>query len=153
MRKLVFLVCALGICCNAFSQSSVATWANLNGLQAGQKIQIVELTGKEHIGTFVSVGETSISYRDSKGEASVQRADVRGVKLTKGAHRMRNILIGTAVGAGAGGGITAAAWEDRGFLGGRADGAAVGAVIGGLSGAIVGALLPSHQTVYKVSGK
>jgi hypothetical protein len=153
MRKLVLLMLVLGICWVAGAQSNVALWTNLNGLQAGQKIQIVELTGLEHVGTFVSVNDTAIAYRDAKGESTVQRANVRKVKLTKGTHRLRNTLIGTAIGAGAGGGITAAAWEDHGFLGGKGAGAAVGAVIGGLSGTIIAAFLPSHQTVYKVSGK
>jgi hypothetical protein len=109
------------------------------------------MNSKKHSGAFVNVSDSAITLKDSAGEQSVPRQDVRRVKLTIGNHRLRNTLIGAGIGAGAGAGVTAAGWESHGYLGGKGDGAIVGAVIGGVAGAIVGALLPSHDTVYSVS--
>lgn len=150
MRKFVLLICALGISCAAVAQSNHGSWTNLGKLMPGQRIQIVEVTKQKHSGTFVSVSDSAISFNNAAGSESIPRQSVRSVKLLKSSHRLRNALIGGAVGAGAGGGITAAAWESHGFLGGKGAGAAVGAVIGGVGGLIVGALLPSHDTVYSV---
>ena len=149
MRKLLFLICVLGMPCASWAQSNSASWENLNTLQAGEKIQVLEMNSKNISGTFVNVSDVAISLQDKTSQEMVQRQDVRSVKLMENKHRLRNTLIGAAVGAGAGAGISAAAWEPRGFVGGRGTGAAVGAVIGAVGGAIVGALWPSHETIYK----
>ncbi len=157
MRRLLFLVCLLGLPCVSFSQLSQATWTNLSSLNPGQKIQIVDTNSKKHSATFTSVSDTAISFRDSAGEQSIPKQDIRSVKLTANKHRMRNTLIFAAVGAGVGAGIGAATHKScssQSFcldVGGRALPAGIGAVIGGLGGAVVGALLPSHSTVYDVA--
>lgn len=150
MRKLLFLVCALGLPCASLAQSNQAIWANLSALHPGQGIQVTDTTSKTRPGTFLSVSDTAISFSDNSGEKTVQKQDVRSVKLMANQHRLRNTVIGAGVGAGAGAGIVAGTWESGGFLGGKGVGAAVGAVIGGISGAVVGALLPSHSTIYRV---
>jgi hypothetical protein len=151
MRNRLFLVCLLGIPCASIAQAGQSSWANLSGLRAGQKIEIDEMSSKKHSGIFESVSDSAISIKDASGEMSVERQNIRSVKLMENHHRLRNTLIGAGVGAGAGAGVTAAAWESHGFLGGRADGAAVGAIIGGLGGLIVGVCLPGHETIYRVS--
>ena len=153
MRKLLPTLFLLATSCALSAQTNPASWSNLNSLQAGQKIQVVDTSAKKHSGTFVSVSDTAIVLTQSNGDRTLQKQDVRAVKLIKGSRRLRNTLIGAGIGAGAGGGITAAAWEPHGFLGGRGTGAAVGAIIGGISGAIVGAVLPSHGSIdiYKTS--
>jgi hypothetical protein len=143
MRKSWILLCVLGVPCAVSAQ-----WENLNTLQAGQKIQVIE-SSKKDSGTFLSVSDKEISLQGKSGPQTIQRQDVRSVKLMQNEHRLRNTLIGAAVGAGAGAGISAAAWEPRGFAGGRGTGAAVGAVIGAVGGAVVGALWLSHETIYK----
>jgi hypothetical protein len=143
MRIFWILACLL-----AMPSVASAQWENLNTLQAGQKIQVLQ-TSKKDSGTFLSVSDKEISLQGKSGTQSIHRQDVRSVKLMENKHRLRNTLIGTAVGAGAGAGISAAAWEPRGFAGGRGTGAAVGAVIGAVGGTIVGALWPSHETIYK----
>jgi hypothetical protein len=148
MRKTLLLLCALGISCVSLAQTNEASWAKLTRLQVGQKIQIVEMNSKKVPGTFVSVSDSTISLKDAAGDETIQKQDVRSVKLLGSSRRLRNTLIGAGVGAGAGAGLTAAAWESRGFLGGKGAGAAVGAVIGGLAGAIIGAVVPSHDTIY-----
>jgi hypothetical protein len=149
MRNPIILVLVLGISCPSIAQSSQASWAQLSGLKPGQKIQIAEITGKKHSGTFENFSDSAISIREASGEASVQKQDVRSVKLLQSNRRLRHTLIGLGIGAGAGAGIGAGTWESHGFLGGKGTGAAVCAVIGGLAGTAVGALLPTHDTVYQ----
>jgi hypothetical protein len=151
MRKSSFLICVLGLSCVSWAQGNRASWADLSGLRAGQKIQIVDMNSKKHSGTFVNVSDTAISYQEAAGEQTIQKQDVRSVKLMQDKHRLRNALIGGAVGAGAGAGISAASWENHGYLGGRGVGAEVGAVIGFVGGAFVGVSLPSHKMNYSVN--
>lgn len=157
MRKSLLLICVLGISCVSWAQTTRASWANLSGLQAGRKIQIVDMNSKKHPGTFVSVSGTALSYQDSASEQTIQKQDVRSVKLMKNKHRLRNTLIGGAVGAGAGAGIGAAANHPCSSQGlciqviGRGGAAGIGAVVGFVVGAVVGVLLPSHEMIYSVN--
>jgi hypothetical protein len=151
MRRLLFLICILGMPRASRAQTNSASWENLSVLLAGEKIQVVEMNSKKVSGTFVSVSDVAISLQEEGSQQTIGRRDVRSVKLMEHGHRLRNTLIVGAVGAGAGAGIAAASWENSGFYGGKGTGAAVGAVIGGVVGAIVGALLPSHQTIYRIS--
>jgi hypothetical protein len=151
MRKGLLLICVLGLPCVSWAQTNRASWTNLSVLQAGQKIQIVDVNSKKHSGTFINVSDTAISYQEAASEQTIPKQDVGSVKLMENRHRLRNVLVGGAVGAGAGAGIGAASWENRGFLGSRGVGAGVGAVIGFVGGAIVGALLPNHKMIYSVN--
>ena len=99
----------------------------------------------------MSFSDSTISYKDSAGEQTVQKQDVRNVRLMENNHRLRNTLIGGAVGAGLGAGIGAGVWEDHGFVAGKGTGAAVCAVIGFVAGTVIGVLSPTHETIYKVS--
>jgi hypothetical protein len=155
MRKILFLVCLLGLSCASLAQTKQASWANLTALRSGQKIQIVDMTSKKHSGTFANVSDAAISYTETAGERTIQKQDVRSVKLMENKHRLRNTLIVAGVGAGVGAGIGAATHKScsaqQSFcldIGGRALPAGIGAVVGGLGGAVVGALLPSHSTIY-----
>ena len=157
MRKIFLLLFVLGLSCAAFAQTDRASWANLSGLQPGQRIQVVGTTSKKHSGSFVSVSDTAISYRETNGQQSIPKQDVIRVKLMEHKHRLRNTLILAGVGAGVGAGIGAAlhkSCSSQSFcldIGGAALPAGVGAVVGGLGGAVVGVLLPSHTTIYQVS--
>jgi hypothetical protein len=155
MRKLLFLICALGMPCASWAQSNSASWENLNTLQAGEKIQVLEMNSKKVSGTFVNVSDVAISLRDKTSQEMVQRQDVRSVKLMKSQNRLRNGLIGAAVGAGVGAGIGAASCHGSGdncFLG-RGISAAIGAVLGLVPGAVVGALVPNHKTIYRAKAQ
>lgn len=151
MRKGLFLICVLGLSCVSWAQTNRASWANLSVLHAGQKIQIVDMNSKKHSGTFVNVSDTAILYQEAASEQTIQKQDIRSVKLTENKPRLRNTLIGGAVGAGVGAGIGAASWENHGFHGSKGVGAGVGAVIGFVGGVVVGVLLPSHKMIYSVS--
>jgi hypothetical protein len=157
VRKIFLLLLLLGLPCAAFAQADRASWANLSGLQPGQRIQVVGMTSKKHSGNFMSVSDTAISYRETKGEQSISKQDVLSVKLLDHKHRLRNTLIVAGVGAGVGAGIGAALHKpcsSQSFcldFGGAALPAGIGAVLGGVGGAVVGILLPSHSTIYQVS--
>lgn len=157
MRKSLLLICFLGLSCVSWPQTNRASWANLSGLQALQKIQIVDMNSKKHSGTFVSVSGTALSYRDSAGDQTIQKQDVRCVKLMRNKHRLRNTLIGGVVGAGAGAGIGAATSHPCSSQGlciqpiGKGGMAGIGAVVGFVGGAVVGVLLPSHEMIYSVN--
>lgn len=157
MRMILVLLCVLELPWASQAQANQASWALLSRLQAGQNIQVVDTASKKHSGTFTSVSDTAISFRAAAGEQSIQKQDVRSVRLMKNTHRLRNTLIVAGVGAGVGAGIGAATYKSCGQgpfcldIGGRGLPTAIGAVIGGLGGAAVGALLPSHSTIYSVS--
>ena len=154
MRNSLFLACLLGIPCALVAQSGQSSWANLSGLRAGQKIQIDEMNSKKHSGIFENVSDSAISIRDASGEMSVQKQDVRSVKLLSSGHRLRNTLICASVGAG-GGAITGAALgetQNKGFdIVTTGELTAAGAVGGGVIGTVIGVLLPAHDTIYRVS--
>jgi hypothetical protein len=158
MRRLLFLICVVGIACASLAETNKASWANLSSLQAGQKIQVIDMSSKKHSGTFVNVSDAAISFQEVAGERTIQKQDVRSVKLMENKHRWRNSLIGAAVGGGAGAGIGAASFHpcsgSQSFCidpDNKAIRAGVGAVIGLAVGATVGALLPSHQMIYSIN--
>ena len=157
VRKIFLLLLLLGLPCAAFAQADRASWANLSGLQPGQRIQVVGMTSKKHSGNFVSISDTAISYREANGQQSIPKQEVLSVKLMEHKHRLRNTLIVAGVGAGVGAGIGAAVHKScssQSFcldIGGAALPAGIGAVLGGVAGAVVGFFLPSHSTVYQAS--
>ena len=83
----------------------VPGWDNLHRLQAGQKIQVVQMDMKSLKGRFLGFTEETISVRVKKDEVAVARADVLRVSLRGKPKRGRNALIGAGVGAGVGIGI------------------------------------------------
>jgi hypothetical protein len=137
--------------CVTSARNNRAAWENLSTLQAGQKIQVVEMNSKKDKGTFLNVSETAISLQLADGVRTIQRQDVRNVKLMKHAHRLRNTLIGAGVGFGAGFGIGVAT-ENRDVIS-HLENRLLGGGIGLLGGAVVGALLPSHKTVYRAKAQ
>jgi hypothetical protein len=150
MRIFWILACLL-----AMPSVASAQWENLNTLQAGQKIQVLQ-TSKKDSGTFLSVSDKEISLQGKSGAQTIQRQNVRSVKLMENRHRLRNTLIGSGIGAAAGAGIGAAAYQPCSPTstfcvapGGRGLPTAIGAVLGAAGGAAVGALWPSHETIYR----
>ena len=150
MRKLLFLICALEMSCVAWAQSNPASWKNLNMLQAGDKIQVVETSSKKISGTFLSVSNQAISLQGKTRSGHYSHGRCLGsVKLMVAQHRLRNTLIGAGVGAGAGAGVGAATSCSSGqCYFGKGAGIGIGAAIGALPGALVGALFPTHNTIY-----
>jgi len=157
MRKILFLMCVLGVSCASWAQGDQTSWMNLSALRPGERIQVIEMNSKKHSGTFVSFSETAIAYQDNAGGQTVPKQDVRRVKLMENKHHLRNALIGGAVGAGIGAGIGAATYQPCSAPSfclpsiGRAGKAGIGLAIGLPVGAVVGFFLPSHHTIYSVN--
>jgi len=132
------------------------SWGNLQQLRAGQRIEVVQMNLKSLQGTFLSFSEEAISLRVGKDEVGVQREEVFRVSLRKKSKRLRNVLIGLAIGAGAGvAAVEICAQASSGFspcLGQdfRAIAYAVLVPVGGAVGAGVGATFPpGYQTIYR----
>src|ERR1700733_9235209 len=148
MRKIWFLICVLAATCTSSAQRGPRSWQNLNTLQAGEKIQVLERNSRKVSGTFLNVSDAAISVQGQAGSQALQRQDVVSVKLMKNKHRLRNAFIGAGIGAGVGAAI-GASWNN-GFVA-RGVVAAVMAGVILVPGAVVGALMPDHTTIYSVS--
>ena len=125
------------------------SWDNLNRLQAGQKIQLVQMDMKSLKGTFLGFTDEMISLRVNKDEVAVRREDVLRVSLRGKRRRGVSALLGAGLGLVLGGTIGAAA----GAGSGEVIHTAVGAWLGAGVGAGVGAAVPfigGNETIYRV---
>ena len=135
------------------------SWGNLQQLRVGQKIEVVDTNLKKYKGTFLSFSEEAISLRVKKQEVGVQRPNVLRVSLREKSKRLRNALIGMAIGAGAGvAAVEICAYASSGSLpcagqDFRAVAYAILVPVGGAAGAGIGAAFPGYQTIYRVEGK
>ena len=166
MRKPLFLLCVFCLPCAALAQIDQASWAKLKGLTPGQNIQIVDASLEKHAGTFLSVSDTSIAYNETAGQHSIDKQDVRRVRVME-THHGHNTLVGLAVGAGAGaatgagiGAVTYKGCTQQSFCldfisrGGQTGiGALAGFAGGAAIGALTGALVRSHTTIYTTPTK
>jgi hypothetical protein len=156
MGKLLLLICILGISCTAYAQDKWQSWGNLNTLYQGEKIQVRAMNKTKVTGRFLTVSDAAISLQADAGAQTIQRQDIRSVKLMKVKHRWLNALVLAGAGAGVGFAIgrpfyhpcpnTETFCLDFGDIPGD-----VGLVVGSVGGATVGALLPIHETVYRIN--
>jgi hypothetical protein len=160
MRKLALIVMLLGIQPLSRAQTAQNSWAALNTLHAGQRIEIVETNLKGHKGTFSTVTDEALQLREGGGDVGIKRDDVMRVTILDKSHRFRNALIFGAVGAGVGAGIGAATHhhvyctapcglQNNTFFS-SSQAAAIGAVFGLAGGAGIGSAIPSHPTIYRI---
>ena len=144
---LLFLIPVFGM-----AQSAKESWDNLKQLRPGQKIEVVDKSMKSFGGHFVSVSEEAITLQVGKSQESIERAKVVRVTVRDTSHRKRNMLIGTAIGAGAGLAIAipiAAICSNEGNCRDTSLAGAALAVAGfGAAGAGLGAI-PGNRTVYR----
>jgi hypothetical protein len=156
MHALLFAVCAMGIPNVCVAQAATGSWANVSTLQSGQRIQVVKMNANKESGTVVSVSDGAIVLHEKSGEHTVQKQDIRIVKLAQNRHRLRNTLIGAAVGGGIGAGVGAVAnprcTGECFFDVPKGTTAAIGAAVGIIGGAVIGALWPSHVIIYRAGG-
>lgn len=159
MRRLIwglilsFLLPGLG-----FGQTAQDSWDNLKQLQPGQKIEVVDMNLKSFKGTFVDVSGEAVTLRVKNDKVSVERENVLRVGDREHSKRLRNALLGGAIGAGVGLAANELAArkaqpisEYRGEY--RAIGAAILVPIGAGVGAGAGAGIPSYQTIYRARKK
>lgn len=120
-------------------------WDQLKTLSPGQPIRVVLNDAKSYQGVFQSLSDDGITLRQPGGNQTLARRDVLRVSSKGRKHRARNVLIGAAIGAGAGLAIGAALdRQSQGtFIQLHHWGIAVGTPLGALLGAGGGALLPT----------
>ena len=152
MRQTGAYLFALLIC--AAQAAAPATpndaWERVGTIAAGTELRVETAAGKRE-GRLVSANDTGITLRRGDApEETIARADVRRVRARQGSHRMRNTIIGSAIGLGAGAIV-------YGTLGGLlknegAEGVEVLLLLPAAAGALIGAALPAKRmvTVYQV---
>ena len=127
-----------------------ADWDAVRQIPAAQKIEVTERSGGGRLrATLVSATPDAIVVRESSGERSIPRADIRQLRVFDPGRRVRRGLLWTLIGAGAGAGASLAACvscpgEGRGAGQYVPLGAGVGAAIGA-----IGFLSSPYRTVYK----
>jgi len=132
------------------AQSSQNNWDNLKQLRPGQKIEVVDSSMKSLRGPFVSVSEEAITLQVGKSQESVERAKVVRVSVRDTSHRTRNMLIGAAVGVGAGLAITLPLEIQQSNEGNSLAGTMAGVTVG-LAGAGLGlGAMPGNRTIYRI---
>jgi hypothetical protein len=85
------------------SKGRSSSWDILKSLTPGQEIRLVMNNLKSYQGKFKSLSDGGITLQQAAGEQTLARKDVLRVSRKIGQnHQVRNVLIGTVVGAGAG---------------------------------------------------
>ncbi len=135
------------------SKGRLSSWDNLKSLTPGQEIRVVMKNVKSYQGEFESLSEGGITLRQAAGEQTLARQDILRVSEKKGKnHRVRNVLIGTVVGASIGLRIGINQYLGRNCTEGPAFGcgyppnphlAETLTPVGGLAGAAIGAVIPT----------
>jgi hypothetical protein len=132
------------------AQSTKDSWDNLKQMRAGQKIEVVDTSMKSFGGPFVSVSDEAITLKVGKSQESIERAKVVRVSVRDTSHRTRNMLIGAAIGVGAGLAITVPLEIQQSNEGNSLAGAVAGVTAGlGGAGLAIGSI-PGSRTVYRI---
>lgn len=123
-----------------------ARWQNLEQLQPGQRLTVIDHQLKSQTCTFVSFSDSSLIVRFKDGEKSIPREDVYRITTPGSSHRGRNAIIGLAAGVAVGAGLTGAVAHMDDVSAGDAAGAIAGTAA---IGAGIGALIGPSKTIYK----
>jgi hypothetical protein len=79
LRKLLIAICLLGMPGILLAQSNRGSWEALDNLHAGQRLEVVETSLKQHAGTFVTVSDEAIQLREGATDKSIKKNDVMRV--------------------------------------------------------------------------
>jgi len=83
------------------SQLTAATgWERLSELRTGDAVVVMQVDRNEYRGEFVRVSPDALIVRSSGSEIEIARSNIGQVKYFPRTKRMRNTLIGVAVGVG-----------------------------------------------------
>jgi hypothetical protein len=147
-RMVLTLLSLLLIPAFTFAQPTQDSWDNLQRLEPGQKVEIVDVKMKTYNGRFVSFTDEAITVHEGKREVTVQRADVVRVSVRDNSHRTRNMLLG----AGIGGAIAIAATIVPLVANsneGNGCGICAAGIAAGFGGGTALGMIPSHRTIYR----
>lgn len=126
-------------------------WSRVTALTPGQRVEVVYANLKTARGALASA--TTDELRLSGGNNSttpqvIRRSEVLRISLRENSKRLRNVLLGAAIGAA--GGLIAGAAKDSSY---SEDGEHLAKMIftpaGAAIGAGVGAGFPAFQTIYR----
>lgn len=131
------------------SFSFAADWEAVQRISPGQSVKVDVGRDETIRAEFVSANDSTLVVRSGSGERSLERTDIRRVRVADPGRRVRRGLIATAIGAGAGLGIGFAVCPHCANEGsaGKFTGPLTAAGAG--LGAIIGFLPPPYRTLYK----
>jgi hypothetical protein len=146
---LLILILAPGF---TLAQSKPDSWKNLKELQPGQMVEVVDTQMKLFRGKFSTFTDDAIVLQQSKGEATVKRADIARVSMRDTSRRTRYMLIGAAVGVG--GGLMGVLMSRSNCTAGvncNGTGAGSYGLMAGLGGAglAIGSIPGHYRTIYR----
>src|SRR5947207_15541303 len=87
-RAVLILVLLLGLAGALGAQTQHGSWSNLNPLKAGQGIEVIESSLKQHVGKFVAVTDESLTLKENGSNVSVKREAVVRVARPQNVVRM-----------------------------------------------------------------
>lgn len=123
-------------------------WGNLGQVTAGQRIEVIDMSLKRIRGEFIASSAEELRIKAKVGPVAMPRAQVFRVSLLEKSKRLRNALIGMAVGAAAG--LATGAAVDSSFSEDDEHVAKLLFVpIGIGAGAGLGAAIPGFETIYR----
>lgn len=123
-------------------------WNNVRQLQAGQKIEVIRSDGKRTQGRFAAAGDDEVRVRDGNSEVVIARQQVFRISSLEQSRRMRNLLLGMAIGAGAGlavGAATDSSFSEEGEYLAKT----IFTPVGAGAGAALGASFAGFETIYR----
>ena len=121
---------------------------NLAQVTSGQRIEVIDMNLKRTRGEFLASSPEELRVKASSGAVAIPRAQVFRVSLLEKSKRLRNALIGMAVGAAAG--LATGAAVDSSFSEDDEHVAKMLFVpIGIGAGAGLGAAFPGFETIYR----
>ena len=83
------------------SQLAAATgWERLSELQPGDAVIVMQVDRNEYRGEFLRVSPDALTVRSSGSEIEIARSNIGRVRSPAKVKRLRNTLIGAAVGVG-----------------------------------------------------
>lgn len=130
--------------------ASAAGWDSVWQIPANSKTNVTRKSDTVK-GTFVRANEEAIVLRGASGEVSIPRGEVKRVKVADSSRRMRNGLLGVAIGAAAGIGIGFGVCPGCANEGHGGKYIGPGVAIGAAAGAAAGFLPTAYRTVYKAT--
>lgn len=149
MRKLpVLLLLLLATASPALTQSS-DNWQSLQQIRPGHLVEVVDMQLAKTWGEFISVTDEAITLRSGRDEKTIRRDDVLRVSSREKSKRLRNTLIGLAIGGAAG--LAVGAAMDQGYGEGEHIAKTILTPIGLGAGAGVGSAFPSRETLYRAA--
>jgi hypothetical protein len=149
---LVLFLALPGLLC---AQKQKGQWSDLNGLRAGQKVEVIESSMQRHGGEFIDVSDEVLTIQEGGSNVSIKREDVVRVSTSsaprRGEHAVIGVVVGGLIGAAVGAAVFSRSRTGIGTFSTSGIGALVGIAIGAPTGALIGAGIPAHTTVYRAA--